>query len=134
MVVGGCHNACFNVTLLQTMRDTDGKYYWTYGLPAGECFSWKLCVKRGGGAIASTGCTGAGLGYPSHPLSLSAELESNFFYEIGKNNATTLGLAHSGSIVKYITDNPGCQNNIDEVYCITEYQLFGDPSLKIGGY
>jgi len=134
VVVGGCHNACFNVTLLQTMRDTDGKYYWTYGLPARECFSWKLCVKREGGAIACTGCTGLGLGYPTHPLSLSAELECNFFYEIGKNNATTLGLAHSGSIVKYITDNPGCQNDIDEVYCITEYQLFGDPSLKIGGY
>jgi hypothetical protein len=134
VVVGGCHNACFNVTLLQTMRDTEGKYYWTYGLPASECFSWRLCAKRGGGAIASTGCTGAGLGYASNPLSLSAELESNFFYEIGRNNATTLGLAHSGSIVKYIIDNPGCENNIDEVYCITEYQLFGDPSLKIGGY
>jgi len=134
VVVGGCHNACFNVTLLQTMNDTDGKYYWTYGLPASECFSWKLCVKRGGGAIACTGCTGAGLGYISHPNTLSAELESNFFYEIGKNDATTLGLAHSGSIVKFITDNPGCQNILDEVYCITEYQLFGDPSLKIGGY
>jgi hypothetical protein len=132
VVVGGCHNALFYVTLLRTINDIGGSNYWTYGMPASECFSWKLCVKPSGGAIACTGCTGLGLGYPGQPLSLNAELESNFFYEIGQNNAKTLGEAHSGSIIKYIGDYP--EEYKGDAYAITEYQLFGDPSLKIGGY
>jgi len=135
VVVGGCHNALFNVTLIQTMIDIGGQKYWTHGMPASECFSWKLCSKPRGGAISSTGCTGFGLGYPGNPLSLSAELECNFFHTIANfddNDDKTLGEAHSGSIIKYINDQSGIR--YDDAYVITQYQLFGDPSLRIGGY
>jgi hypothetical protein len=133
VVVGGCHNGLFNVSLLKAIKDDPTGYnsmYHTYGLPIRTCFSWKLCTKPGGGAIASTGCTAFGLG-SAPPDSYSGGLESNFFYEIGQDNAKTLGAAHSGSITKYINDTY-VEN--DDVYVITEYQLFGDPSLRIGGY
>lgn len=134
VVVGGCHNAMFNVTLLKTFID-NGTSYFTYHVPAAECFSWKLVSKLYGGAIASTGCTDFGIGWPGYPLNLNAELESDFFYEIGRNNATHFGDAHSGSIIKYLTDNNIEENQYEShVYAITEYQAFGDPSLKFGGY
>ena len=134
VVVGGCHNAMFNVTLIKTTLDLYGNY-WCFGFPARECFSWKLCAKSRGGAIAATGCTGFGLGTGINAYSLSAILECNFFQvisEFDENDDKTVGEAHSGSIIKYINEQPGLI--YDDNYIITIYQLFGDPSLKIGGY
>jgi hypothetical protein len=95
------------------------------------CFSWGLVVKPRGGAIASTGCTGYGMGYQGNPVSLSAELESNFFWQIGMNGATHLAQAHSKAIQKYVSEEP-----IDQLaaFCITNWALLGDPSLQFGGY
>ena len=134
VVVGGCHNGLFNITLLQTMFDSaDGKAdYHAYGALAKVCFSWKLLTKPRGGAIASTGCTNYGIGWPSDPLNLSAMLESNFFYKVGIDKVSTLGQAHSGSIIKYMMD-VNVHGDSGHTYSITEYQLFGDPSLMIGG-
>jgi len=132
VVVGGCHNGMFNVTIMKTqMFSPESKYHWTYGIPTARCFSWRLLTIPYGGAIASTGCTGLGLGDIGDPLSLSGELEANFFYEIGQNNTETLGQVYTESIDKYMGEN-----TLDEsdVYVITIYALFGDPSLRIGGY
>ena len=71
VVVGGCHNGLYNVSLLKTMRDKTGSQYFCYGIPLPVCFSWGLVVKYPGGAIASTGCTGFGMGYQGNPVSLS---------------------------------------------------------------
>jgi len=131
IVVGGCHNALFNVTALGTILDKEGTRYYCYGLPAPVCFSWGFVVKPRGGAIASTGCTGYGIGYEGDPVSLSGELESNFFYQIGQNGSANLGSAHSGAIRKFISEE---QVGKTEAFCITNWQLFGDPSLKLGGY
>jgi hypothetical protein len=88
-------------------------------------------VKPRGGAIASTGCTGYGFGSDTNPNSLSAALEMNFFWQIGMNGATNLAQAHSHAIQKYIAENKISKM---EAFCITCWQLFGDPSLKLGGY
>jgi hypothetical protein len=131
IIVGGCHNGMFNVSTLPTLLDKDGSRFYCYGLPAPVCFSWGFVVKPRGGAIASTGCTGYGVGYEGDPVSLSAELESNFFYQIGQNGSANLGSAHSGAIRKFISEEEVGQT---EAYCITNWQIFGDPSLKLGGY
>ena len=137
VVVGGCHNGEFNVTFVKTLLDNttnvDKSNYHAYGTPTSWCFSWKIVAKPRGGAIASTGCTDSGLGW-GDPLTLSAMLESNFFYKIGQDNVTTLGEAHSGSIIKYMEDVDLSHSYYTHLYVISEYQLFGDPSLKIGGY
>jgi hypothetical protein len=133
VIVGGCHNGLFNVTLIKTllsMKLGNDHWYWTHGSAAPVCFSWGLVMHPYGGAIASTGCTGYGIG-GGGPVSLSAELESNFFYEIGQDGATTPGAAHSGAIRKFIQENAVRQT---EAFCITNYQFFGDPSLKLGGF
>lgn len=134
ILVGGCHNGLFNVSMLQILlnRKEVINHYWTTG-PIPVCFSWALCIIPWGGAIASTGCTGYGFGginssgFPTY----SGALETYFFYEIGKEGVTTLGGAHSGSITKFILENSPRGNN---AFCTTIWQLFGDPSLKLGGF
>jgi hypothetical protein len=130
VVVGGCHNGLYNVSFLKTLLDKTGEDYFCYGLPIPVCFSWGLVMKYPGGAIASTGCTGYGMGYVGNPVSLSGELESNFFSQIG-NGTTHLGDAHGQAIQKFL-----CEEEIGQVeaFVITNWALFGDPSLRFGGY
>jgi len=131
VIVGGCHNGLYNVSMIPSMIDVNGTRYFCHGLPGPVCFSWGLIIKPVGGAIASTGCTGYGIGSGGDPATvLSAELESNFFYYIG-HGATHLAQAHSQAIQKYITENTIGQT---DAFCITNWALFGDPSLLFGGY
>ena len=119
--------------ILKNRKDHHYNYYWTYDSVPPICFSWEFCLLPWGGAIASTGCTGYGIGYEGQPMSLSAELETNFFYEIGQNGITTLGGAYGGSILKFIVEDSPITTQ-DQYHCLTVYQLFGDPSLMLGGY
>ena len=131
VVVGGCHNALFNVSLIKTLIGRPhSNWYWTSGYITPICFCWALVASPFGGAIASTGCTGLGLGGDPPQLINSGGLDCNLFYLIGQGSET-LGEAHSGAIRKYVLENT---LNIQEEFCIVEFHLFGDPSLKIGGY
>jgi hypothetical protein len=130
VIVGGCHNGMYNITTLAALKDKTGASYFSYGYPIFTCFSWGLVIKPRGGAIASTGDTGYGMGYEGMPVSLSAELESNFFYKIG-HGSTHLAQTHSQAIQKFISEE---DINQIEAFCITNWALFGDPSLLFGGY
>jgi hypothetical protein len=131
VIVGGCHNGLYNVSILPAMIDVNGTRYFCHGLPGPVCFCWGLMIKPYGGAIATTGCTGYGIGSNGDPTEkLSAALESNFFYNIG-HGATHLAQAHSQAIQKYITENT---IGPTDAFCITNWALLGDPSLRFGGY
>jgi len=135
VIIGGCHNGLYNITMIGGLLDKSGKDYFMYGIPFPVCFCWAFVLKPHGGAIASTGDTGYGLGSEDEgvedPVSLSSELELNFFWQIGNNNITNLAAAHGQAITKYINEN-----DIDylDAFCITNWAVFGDPSLKFGGY
>jgi len=131
VIVGGCHNGMYNISMIPSLLDTNGSEYFTYGYPSPVCFSWELVLKHPGGAIASTGCSGYGMSNDDTPVSLSGELENNFFYEIGQNGSTNLGKAHGQAIHKFLADEP---IGAVEAFCITDWALFGDPSLRLGGY
>jgi hypothetical protein len=130
VIVGGCHNGLYNLSMIPCLLDKSGANYFCYGTPFPVCFCWGLVVKPRGGAIASTGCTGYGFGSSDDPNTLSAALEMNFFEQIG-NGTTNLAKAHSQAIQKYINEN-----EIDQLaaFCITNWALFGDASLRFGGY
>ncbi|MBN1280840.1 MAG: hypothetical protein JXA00_04245 [Candidatus Thermoplasmatota archaeon] len=136
VIIGGCHNGLFNVTMLQSMRDLprflNRTRYWCHGVPAPVCFAWGLCILPYGGAIASVAGTGLGIGPGGGtPLEYSAALESNFFYAIGQKNASTFGEAYKGAINRYLNTHPTL--DAMDYHCISIYQPFGDPSLKLGG-
>ncbi|HIH29107.1 MAG TPA: hypothetical protein HA260_04825 [Thermoplasmata archaeon] len=130
VVVGGCHNAMYNISMIPAMLDKNGTTHFGYGYPIFNCFCWDMIVKPLGGAIGSTGCTGYGFGSGSDPVTLSGELEMNFFYEIG-NGSTNLAQAHSRAIQKYITEESIGRS---DAFCITNWAVLGDPSLRFGGY
>jgi len=111
------------------MKDKNGTQYFCYGYPVPACFSWGLLLKYPGGAIGSTGDTGYGMGYEGNPVTLSAELETNFFYCIG-HGATSLAQAQGQAIQKFIAEEDVQQL---EGFCITNWALFGDPSIQFGG-
>ena len=146
-VIGGCHSSQFNVSLLPTILDWDNsQFYWSYGSPIPECWSWWLTRKVNGGAIATIGCTG--LGYeaggelgdldgdgvndPDCIEALGGYLESLFFKNINEN-VTYLGDAWGHAINQYLEVFPGMGNQSD-AKTIEQWVLIGDPSLRIGGY
>ncbi|RLF59842.1 MAG: hypothetical protein DRN27_01365 [Thermoplasmata archaeon] len=134
VIIGGCHNGMFNISVIPALLahyiDKDEERYWSSGYPTPECMSWRLLAKPDGGAIASTGCTGYGFGGDG-AVTRSSELEVDFFYMIGNQSVENLGNAHAASISKFISEN---SIKKIEMHCIAVYQLFGDPSLKLGGY
>ena len=130
IVVGGCHNGMYNISMIPAMKDKEGTTHFGYGYPIYMCFSWGLLLKAFGGAIGSTGCTGYGMGSGGNPVSLSGELEMNFFYEIG-NGSTNLAQAHSLAIQKYVSEQSITST---DAFVITNWAIFGDPSLRFGGY
>ncbi|MFW6120582.1 MAG: C25 family cysteine peptidase [Petrotogales bacterium] len=131
VLVGGCHNAQFNVTWYRTKHSEDyNDFYWTHGDPGCECFCWRMVVLPWGGAIASVGATGLTTSWSGQPVSLNGEIEMNFFYQIGKG-ITTPGEALSGAIQKFIDENT---IELTEAHSVTIPHLLGDPSLQLGGF
>jgi hypothetical protein len=130
VVVCACHNALYNISIIPALKDK-GENYFVYQTPIPFCFCWGLIVKPRGGAIASTGCTGYSFGGLSNPATLSYKLDPIFFWQIGMNGATNLAQAHSKAIQKFLAEE---QIGQIQAYCLTEWALFGDPSLRFGGY
>ena len=119
-----CWNGLFNWSMFRKNTSWGGLF-------AYSCFCWGLVLKNQGGAIASIGNTGSGwMNDTGDPVNFGPELNINFYYEIG-NGSIILGQAHSGAIQKFLaTEHIGLYG----AYCIAIWQLFGDPSLRLGGY
>jgi len=144
VVVGGCHNGQFNVTLTATTLDLP--YMWTHGMPVAECFAWHLIRMTGGGSIASLGNTGLGYGYIGNYGDLDGNgiddpdtveglggYQIQMFYKTLDEGKEYLGEAWLGSTNKYLNTYPGMDDQTD-AKTVQQWPILGDPSLKIGGY
>ncbi|MFA5101851.1 MAG: C25 family cysteine peptidase [Candidatus Thermoplasmatota archaeon] len=147
-IVGGCHNNLFNVSLLSTITDPRNKRFtWSNGVPIPECWGWSLTVRRNGGAIATIGNTGLGyeaegevgdldgdgVNEPDCVESLCGYLETRFFKGYQEKHIDILGKNWCHSIAEYLHIYPGMEGWSD-AKTLEQWVLFGDPSLKIGGY
>jgi hypothetical protein len=132
VMVGGCHNGLMNVSLLPILlnRRDHFEYYWTW-YPTPVCFCWAMVMKRNGGAIACIGATGLGPASGGDPISLQGEIDLDFFCVLNDQQIEKLGQAHSDAITKYVLENKMGQR---ETFTSTIFELFGDPSLQLGGY
>jgi len=143
VVIGGCHNSQFNVTV-KNIQKYGFFHAYGYGIHPPKCFSWYLSSLKDGGAIATMGNTGLGMGYPGYNYTegLDGWLFPRFFYHYGMNGNQILGECFSNAIIDYVNefdvneliyshaeDGPGAIRQMVE-----QWELFGDPSLKIGGY
>jgi hypothetical protein len=130
----GCFNSMFNVSLLNSP--------WVHGLPTPYCFSWALVVQRHGGSIATIGSTGFSYESPDITLGVGGIewLDRQFFAEYGRNHTDILGDTWRRSVTAVLTACPVNWNDttVDGSAIIAknieEWVLFGDPSMKIGGY
>jgi hypothetical protein len=132
VVVGGCHCAQFNITLINTYNSrnlNDNHWYWTGGLPGASCLNWKMLMIPWGGAIASAGGTGLTTSMSGSPNTLNSELATNIFYMIGQEGADTFGEAFTGSQLKFLDDHP--ITSILQAHAFTIWNAIGDPSLAL---
>jgi len=136
VVVGGCHNSQFNVSLLETLLDrNNSRSTWCYGMPTLECWSeWIIRLSERGG-IASIGNTGLGYGVMGKDNTIGGcdnGITIEFFKQYGAEGHDILGEAYGQTITQYI--NTFGTLNQDHVKTIEQWVLLGDPSLKLGGY
>ncbi len=134
MVIGGCHNSQFNTSIYNILREGFTHAY-GYGHHPPKCFSWWLTAKEDGGAIATIGNSGYGMGIPGfeYPTGLDGWLLPRFFYHVGQMDEEYCGAAYSNAITDYVNE---FDINIDpeDRQMVEQLTLLGDPSLFLGGY
>ncbi len=144
-VVGGCHNSQFNVSMILGVYDLlpyllpmfPEKSMWCHGVPVPETFSWRLVRNPDGGAIASMGNTGLGYGMPGKELTTGGGdswITIEFFRQYGEENLEVLGDAYLQTLNSYVDTFDMSDLSAGHPKTVSQWVLFGDPTLKIGGY
>ena len=145
VIVGGCHNAQFNTSILNIIKGVleDGLSYFEWKSALGEfwynewiprCWGWAMASQTKGGAIAVIANTGLGYGEPGADTltERGRHLEWLFFkaYHDGKEN---LGETHGTDLIYYMNEHPPMDDLVD-CKIVQQWALLGDPSLMAGGY
>jgi len=149
-VVGGCHNGEFDQIIKDKILRGIANFgfidyfkgrFWFDGWNT-KCWAWWLTSKPNAGAIATIANTGLGThgdgdqdlnGIIDYLEVLDGWLELRFFELYGMENEDNLGLNHGQTMTEYLHKFLGDEAKMD-VKMIQQWELFGDPSLKIGGY
>jgi hypothetical protein len=147
VIVGGCHNAQFNVTFMNFIVGIlkEGYKYIKMSYPYGEFWmrewvpndwSSRLLLIESGGSIATMGNTGLGWGYGNEGATqgLGGWIEPRFFHAYANQSKETVGNAHSQAITDYVNIIGRVNTESHDRKTIEEWVLIGDPSLKMGGY
>jgi hypothetical protein len=150
-IVGGCHNGKFDISVMDSIKNGLEKKGLRYFLPssrfwydgwATNCWAWWLTSKSNGGAIATIANTGLGThgeddsdnnGIADYLEVLDGWLELRFLELYGIENRDVLGVNHGQTITEYLHNFLGDNAKMD-VKMVQQWQLFGDPSLRLGGY
>jgi hypothetical protein len=134
-VLGECIHGKFDVcvrNLFKVMRNISG--YTLYDCIY-ECIAWRLVREKNAGGIAVL--TNANICYGA-PIPHDAELYGGFlavelFRLYGQEGIQTLGVLHQQALTNYVNQFP-VHTDISHCKSVQEFILFGDPSLRIGGY
>ena len=150
-VVGGCHNGEFDISVMKSIKNGLEKKglryfglnsrFWYDGW-ATNCWAWWLTSMKDGGAIATIANTGLGThgeddsdnnSIADYLEVLDGWMELRFLEYYGKENRDILGENYVDTITGYLHRFLGDEAKMD-VKMAQQWELFGDPSLKIGGY
>jgi hypothetical protein len=107
---------------------TDNDVYVKTPLKYKPCFAWSWLKTKNGGAIATLGASRMGYsGYVGDIMGAgTCRMNVNFF------SAYEPGIILSDMLIKAQWDY--LEFVWKDCFTIEEYNLFGDPSLKVGGY
>jgi hypothetical protein len=134
--VGGCFNGKFDISVGYSIQKGKIKLTQT------NCWAWKLASKKGGGSIATIANTGLGThamgdadnnGVNDYLEVLDGWMELRFLQLYNEEQVDILGKLHSGAMKDYLHTFLCSQDEMD-TKMVQQWQLFGDPSLKVGGY
>ena len=136
-LVSGCHNSQFDVGLHNLLKNPWDAY--AHGTWVPECWSWYLTSKPNGGSIATIGTTGLCWFGAEYNGGGTDWLNVEFFagYSLGYRNIGDLWYL---SLIHYLYnfpinwDSPAGSDSCIDAKTLQQWTLFGDPSLKIGGY
>jgi hypothetical protein len=137
-VLSGCHDLQFDVDIFKIFDRIARRR----GEAAYECLGWRLTRKIAGGSIATLGPTA--LGFTKEDKDSFAgginEIEVNFFTQYGQHHHDVLGETWAAAISWYADtypvqwDTSSVDDSWIDAQVVQSWILFGDPSLKIGGY
>ncbi len=150
VVSGACHDGKFDVNIgnliegilkdgLHFFKKREGFFSHYTWIP--ECWTWKLTSKIGGGAIATIANTGIGMTKEDKDSKEGGGdfIGPQFFIEY-KNGTDILGEVWGNSINSYLNEfeidwnTPSAKDDAIDAKTVQQWILFGDPTLKIGGY
>ena len=143
VLIGGCHNSQFNVSMVEgildglpyTFENFPERNMWCHGFAVPECFSWYMVKLKDRGAIATIGNTGLGYGILGEDCligGLDGGICIMFFKQYGENGYHVLGDAYVQTQIEYIDTFD--MHEDDHIKSLHQWVLLGDPSLMIGGY
>jgi len=144
IIVGGCHNAQFNVSPVNIIRGilSQGIKGYFMTSPVGDfwhmewipySWAWALVNQKKAGGIAAIANTGYGYGIPGEDWNTGRGrwMEMKFFESYANGN-TTLGDTFTTHLTSYLDAFPPFEDRID-TKIVQQWVLLGDPSLQIGG-
>jgi len=138
-VVGGCLNGKYDISISNSLKN-GAKIKNVIKMT--ECWAWKLTSKKNGGSIATIANTGLGThamsdadsnGVNDYLETLDGWMELRFFELYSYEDVDILGNLHSGAMNDYLHTFLNSNDEMD-TKMVQQWQLFGDPSLKVGGY
>ena len=145
IVIGGCHNGQFNVTMSNIIAgileygisgyffNSPLRFYYMEWVPR-DSASWFL-MENGGGSIGTIANAGLGYGYRDEYVieGLGGWLNPRFFDAYANQSKETLGESHAQAITDYINIIGSVNSDKIDRKSIEGWVLLGDPSLKLGG-
>jgi hypothetical protein len=147
-VVGCCLTTKFDVGVLNFLSIFENlkQHRWFRNMKyecVSESLSWQMVKKTDGGSIAHIGSSSTAWGTDGDrnsdgiPDSIQMGYTSGLCYEffniVSEGELDILGDVYVETLSRIIKDQDP-YNDVVQVKCIQEFQLIGDPSLKIGGY
>lgn len=146
VILGECNHGKFDVSILNLFKifTGDPNFFkdFTHNDCILECIAWQCVKQANGGAIATITntnyCYGTigdanTNGIPDDAERYGGFLAVNIFKQYGEYGERVLGQIHFNTVKDYVESFPVGTNKLD-CKSVQEWTLFGDPSLRIGGY
>ena len=134
-LVGGCNNGQYDVSFFGMLRE--GRI-----IISPHCWAWHLTIQKKGGSIATIANTGLGThamgDYDNNGVNDYLEvydgwLELKFLEMYHDDGIDHIGQTQQEAITQYLHTFIGSGDEMD-MKMVQQWQLFGDPTLKVGGY